>query len=64
MSVADAFDAMTSDRLYRSKLDLASAVKQLEDAAGTQFDEDIVKKFIVLLESFEQMRLENLHTFK
>lgn len=64
LSVADAFDAMTSDRLYRSKLDLAGAVKQLVDAAGTQFDEDIVQKFIVLLDSFEQMEKENIHTYE
>jgi putative nucleotidyltransferase with HDIG domain len=63
LSVADAFDAMTSDRLYRSKLDLESAVVQLQEAAGTQFDADIVRKFIILLEDFEQMKKEINYTY-
>jgi len=43
--VADAFDAMTSDRAYRKKLDVKSAMQMLLAGAGTQFDPDIVKAF-------------------
>jgi putative nucleotidyltransferase with HDIG domain len=65
LSVADAFDAMTSDRLYRSKLNLEEAKKQLIDASGTQFDNDIVNKFIEILDSeYANMQEEILHTFK
>jgi diguanylate cyclase (GGDEF)-like protein/putative nucleotidyltransferase with HDIG domain len=40
--VADAFDAMTSDRVYRARLSEADALAELEQNAGTQFDPDIV----------------------
>jgi HD-GYP domain-containing protein (c-di-GMP phosphodiesterase class II) len=42
VSVADAFDAMTSDRPYRLPMSAAGALRELELAAGTQFDEDCV----------------------
>jgi response regulator RpfG family c-di-GMP phosphodiesterase len=38
VSVADAFDAMTSDRPYRSKRPLATAMEEIVRGAGTQFD--------------------------
>jgi len=43
--VADAFDAMTSDRAYRKKLDVDSAMQILQAGSGTQFDPDVVKVF-------------------
>jgi len=46
--VADAFDAMTSDRAYRKKINLDSALQILQDGAGTQFDPQIVKVFTSL----------------
>lgn len=64
LSVADAFDAMTSDRTYRSKLELNSAVKQLQNGAGTQFDELVVEKFIEILENYEQMQRDLEYTFR
>lgn len=51
VSVADAFDAMMSDRHYRSRLDLNSTIKQLVDGSGTQFDATVVEKFISILDS-------------
>ncbi len=51
LSVADAFDAMTSDRKYKSKLNIEEAKSQLLKAAGTQFDPDVVRKFIVILDT-------------
>lgn len=50
ISVADAFDAMTSDRPYRKALTLDVAIAELSDNAGTQFDPNIVKIFISILE--------------
>ncbi len=66
ISVADAFDAMMSDRLYRSKLNLDEAVQQLIEGAGTQFDENIVKTFINLLdgEGYGQMLAETAATYE
>ena len=43
--VADAFDAMTSDRVYRSRLSSDDALAELERCAGTQFDPEIVSAF-------------------
>ena len=41
--VADAWDAMTSDRVYRSRLSAEAALEELERCAGTQFDPEIVQ---------------------
>jgi diguanylate cyclase (GGDEF)-like protein/putative nucleotidyltransferase with HDIG domain len=40
--VADAYDAMTSDRVYRDRLSDDEAIAELERCAGTQFDPSIV----------------------
>ena len=48
--VADAFDAMTSDRVYRRRLTDEDAVSELVRCAGTQFDPSIVTAFV---EEFE-----------
>jgi len=46
ISVADAFDAMTSDRPYRKALSYKDALKELKQNRGTQFDPEIVDAFI------------------
>jgi HD-GYP domain-containing protein (c-di-GMP phosphodiesterase class II) len=45
-SVADAFDAMTTDRPYRSALPGEEAVKEIRDNAGRQFDPSAVEAFL------------------
>ena len=45
VAVADAFDAMTSDRPYRDAIPLEIALKELERHSGTQFDPEIVEAF-------------------
>jgi diguanylate cyclase (GGDEF)-like protein len=45
--VADAFDAMTNDRVYRSKLSVEAALEELEACAGTQFDPEAVSALVV-----------------
>jgi HD-GYP domain-containing protein (c-di-GMP phosphodiesterase class II) len=44
-AVADAFDAMTSDRVYRKGKSYAAAAQELDDWAGTQFDPKVVEAF-------------------
>jgi diguanylate cyclase (GGDEF)-like protein len=43
--VADAYDAMTSDRAYRGRLTPQEAVAELKRCAGTQFDPEVVRVF-------------------
>ena len=45
IAVADAFSAMTSDRVYRPKLSLDRAWAELRAHCGTQFDPEIVAAF-------------------
>ncbi|MFH1784183.1 MAG: HD domain-containing phosphohydrolase [bacterium] len=51
LSVADAFDAMTSNRPYRNKMNIEKAMEELEFHRGTQFDPIIVDTFLSILES-------------
>ena len=46
LSIADAYDAMTSDRPYRKAMSHAAAVAELRRCAGTQFDPELVELFI------------------
>ena len=48
IAVADAFECMTSDRVYRPKMDHAEAIRRLRDCSGTQFDSSIVETFCIL----------------
>jgi putative two-component system response regulator len=45
VSVADAFDAMTSVRPYRPSLSVKHAMRELEQGIGIQFDGDAVRAF-------------------
>lgn len=51
MSVADAYDAMASDRAYRKKLDVGQVMSIIGDGAGLQFDPRVVQAFQGLVES-------------
>lgn len=48
ISVADAFDAMTSNRAYRPGLSTSEAYAELRRHAGTQFDPKVVTAFIAV----------------
>jgi HD-GYP domain-containing protein (c-di-GMP phosphodiesterase class II) len=48
VTVADAFDAMTSDRPYRSKRPLATALEEIGRGAGTQFDPTAADAFLTI----------------
>ena len=50
LGVADAYDAMTSDRPYRKGMPPEEAIRILRERAGTQFDPEIVDVFTDLLE--------------
>ncbi len=50
-AVADTFDAMTSKRTYRNPLPLEVVKEEILDCSGTQFDPDITKVFIDILDN-------------
>ncbi len=52
LAVADAFDAMTSDRPYRKMMPRDSAVKEIERCSGSQFDPAVVRAFLIWVEGF------------
>ncbi len=46
VTIADAFDAMTSSRPYRTALPLEVALQEMADGAGAQFDPELVEIFL------------------
>jgi putative nucleotidyltransferase with HDIG domain len=55
VTVADSFDAMTTDRPYRKALTVDQAIAQLEGGAGVQFDADLVKVFVKYIRDKERV---------
>lgn len=51
VSIADAYDAMTSFRAYRSAINKDKAIAELKNNSGTQFDPYLVDLFIQVLHS-------------
>ena len=54
VAIADAYDAMTSDRAYRRALPHEVAISEIERCAGTQFDPELADAFVKLLEAWRQ----------
>jgi len=55
VAVADAYDAMTSDRAYRKALPHEIACGELERCVGSQFDPEIVPVFLAQIEEFRKI---------
>ena len=53
LAVADAFDAITSDRIYREASDGQAAIGEIMRCAGSQFDRQIVEAFVSEVEHNE-----------
>jgi len=53
ISVADTYDAMTTNRPYHNALDEAEAIAELKRCAGLQFEKDVVEAFIHAFENGE-----------
>ncbi len=54
LAVADAYEAMTADRVYRPAIGHEAARAELEHGAGTQFDERVVTLFLRALRAQER----------
>ncbi len=50
-AVADAFDAMTSDRPYRKAMPVADAIEEIERGAGSHFDPSVVAVFLAIADT-------------
>lgn len=51
VAIADAYDAMTSDRAYRRALPHEVAVGEIDRCAGTQFDPELADLFVKMIEA-------------
>ena len=60
ISVADSFNAMVSDRPYRSGLPFDTAVQELRVNSGSQFDPDVVAAFLEVLEDRGELPVPEL----
>lgn len=60
-SVADALDAMTSDRPYRKALSWESAAAEVDRMRGLQFDPAVVDAFLRVLEDLRRVMIESHH---
>jgi putative two-component system response regulator len=49
-AIADAWDAMTSDRPYRNGLDSVEGRRRMDAGGGSQWDKALVEMFLVLLD--------------
>ena len=50
IGIADAFDAMTANRVYRKQLDIEVVIEELKRCSGTQFDPKLVDILLALIE--------------
>jgi HD-GYP domain-containing protein (c-di-GMP phosphodiesterase class II) len=57
--VADAFDAMTSDRPYRKAQPLSVARQTVSDNSGTQFDPEVVQAFLAIPDDVLMAEMQN-----
>jgi GGDEF domain-containing protein len=53
LTVADAFDAMTTNRIYKPRKEIPQALQEMQDLAGRQFHPDVVKAAVKVLASVE-----------
>ncbi|WP_331774136.1 HD domain-containing phosphohydrolase [Sulfurospirillum sp. 1612] len=51
MIIADAFDAMTTSRIYKSRKTVQEALQELQDLSGTRYDPDIIPSAIRALQT-------------
>lgn len=53
LACADSFDAMTTDRPYKSKMDFKAAREELIRCSGTQFDPEVVEAMLRVVDALE-----------
>ena len=63
IGVADAFDAMTSNRVYRNHMDTDYVMNEMKRGRGTQFDPDVLDAFFRLIDK-GTINLEEIYAQK
>ena len=63
IGVADAFDAMTSNRVYRNHMDTEYVMTEMKRGRGTQFDPEVLDAFLRLIDK-NVINLEELYAQK
>lgn len=58
-AIADVFDALTSDRVYKLAIPIGKAVEVMKESAGVQFDPDLVATFLTALDRILDIRAEH-----
>ena len=53
LTIADSFDAMTSNRPYNVRKNHEEGIQELRANSGAQFDPELVEKFIEMLEKYK-----------
>lgn len=61
VAIADAYDAMTSDRAYRRALPHEVAISEIERCAGSQFDPELAEAFVKLMEAWRAQQRATGH---
>jgi len=56
ISIADVFDALTTDRPYRKALDVKTAFKIIKKEAGSHFDPELVNIFLKIKDTIVEIR--------
>ncbi len=56
IAIVDTFDALTSERSYRQKMNDADAIREIKNNSNIQFDPDIVKAF---LQAYDKGNISN-----
>ena len=56
LAVADAFDAMTSDRAYRQGMPVEKAEAILREGSGTQWDAQVIDAYFAISEQINEIR--------
>jgi putative two-component system response regulator len=55
-AIADVFDALTTDRIYRKAFPVPTAISMLREGGGTQFDAELLDVFLDLLPEVMALR--------
>ena len=64
MAVADVYDALISERVYKSSMSHEDAIKIMKEGRGTHFDPDILDVFLELERDFDQIAKKLTDNFK